>query len=57
MGASQIDKLKELNLESMEEPRPVYVSTMLTPKEKESISGSSLKARMYLHEIERKCLD
>jgi len=28
-----MDELKELNLRTSEEPRPIYVSSLLTPKE------------------------
>ena len=35
MGQATVDELKELNLGFVEEPRPVYVSVMLTPKEEE----------------------
>jgi len=28
-----LDDLKELNLETNEEPRPIYISSSLTPKE------------------------
>jgi len=35
VGQATVDELKELNLGFVEEPRPVYVSVMLTPKEEE----------------------
>ena len=32
-GQATVDKLKELNLGTDEEPRPIYVSSLLTPEE------------------------
>jgi len=32
-GQATVDEPKEQNLETKEDPRPVYVSTMLTPEE------------------------
>ena len=32
-GQATVDDLKELNLGTNEEPRPIYVSSLLTPKE------------------------
>jgi len=32
-GQATVDELKELNLETKEDPRPIYVSTMLMLKE------------------------
>jgi len=34
-GQATVDKLKELNLGSMQKPRPIYMSVMLTPNEDE----------------------
>ena len=32
-GQATVDELKELNLGTSEEPRPIYVSSLLTPEE------------------------
>jgi len=56
-GQATVDELKELNLRFVKEPRPVYMSVMLMPKEEENISSSSLNTRMCLHRVLRKCLD
>ena len=32
-GQTTVDELKELNLGTSEDPRPIYVSSLLTPKE------------------------
>jgi len=32
-GQATVHELKELNLETKEDPRPIYMSTMLTPEE------------------------
>jgi len=34
-GQATVDELKGLNLGTEEDPRPIYVSTMLTPKEEQ----------------------
>jgi len=34
-GKAMVDELKELNLENLEEPRPIYVSSLLTFEEEE----------------------
>ena len=32
-GQAIVDELRELNLRTSEEPRPIYVSSLLTPEE------------------------
>ena len=32
-GQATVDELRELNLGTSEEPRPIYVSSLLTPEE------------------------
>ena len=55
-GQATIDELKELNLVTREDPHPIYVRTILTPKEDEQYFHLSSKYRMYFHRATRKCL-
>ena len=34
-GQATVDKLKEINLGTIEEPRPTFINALLTPKEEE----------------------
>jgi len=55
-GQATVDELKELNLETKEDPYPIYVSTMLTPEEEKQFFHLISEYRMHLHRAIRKCL-
>jgi len=55
-GQATVDELKELNLGTKEDPRPIYMSTMLTPEEKSSTSIYSPNIEVYFHGVTKKCL-
>ncbi|CAL8088704.1 unnamed protein product [Prunus armeniaca] len=47
-GQATVDELKELNLGTNEDPRPIFVSALLNPNEEESYHQLLLELRHYM---------